>query len=336
MIDAYRTVMTRSEPGSFDGIKRRADTAARLGKRAFVENDRAAWEVVQVIEWRLQRNSSLRPTEPGDVLVLDTLYRIEEATLPPVNLPTGLTPRQFCDKLTDDITSYSAVDSPAVVMMNSGKLTRQDWGYLGYQWLAPSGDFCRMIALASLPLPATHARFMYHNLYDEAGRGVFERTHQYLLEQFLGEFGVKPNDEEELLYWTAPEHLAMINAQNRMLWHPEPGWALGSMYLYERLLPFELSKIRDGLVALGVPKTKLGWFDEHIVVDVSHAEDWLGVVEKFLINYEDQKIAYAAAIDRGRWNQRSWNAIHTGWQEWKENKRPPHVPARELREATGL
>ncbi|HUS67507.1 MAG TPA: iron-containing redox enzyme family protein [Kofleriaceae bacterium] len=336
MIDAFRTIMTRTPAADFAGVRRRIDAATKLGTRAFNEGDRAAWEVVQVIEWRLQRNSSLRPTDPGDVYVLDTLYRIEEARMPAVELPRGLTPKEFCDKLTVDISEFSAVDSPTIALMKSGKLTRDDWHYLGYQWLAPSGDFCRMISIASLALPPTFARFMYHNLFDEAGKGVWERTHHYLLQQFLGQFGVETENEEELLAWTVPEHLAMINAQNRILWHQEPGWALGSMYLYERLLPFELAPIRDGLLALGIKEETLGWFSEHITVDVSHAEDWLGVVEGFLRTYDEQVIAYAAAIDRGRWARRSWDAIHGGWLQWKETKRAPHVPARELREATGL
>lgn len=336
MIETYRTIMTRTPASDFESIHKRVDTAARLGRRAFQENDRAAWEVVQVIEWRLQRNSSLRPTDPGDVYVLDTLYRIEEATLPKVDLPRGLTPRQFCDKLTEDISVYSAVDTKAIDLMKSGKLTRQDWEYLGYQWLAPSGDFCRMICISSMALPPTFARFMYHNLFDEAGKGVWEKTHHYQLQLFLKQFGVATDDEEALLYWSAPEHLAMINAQNRILWHQEPGWSLGSMYLYERLLPFELAPIRDGLLELGIKKETLGWFAEHIVVDVSHAEDWIGVVENFITSYEDQVIAYTAALDRGRWGRRSWDAIYDGWVQWKETKKPPHVPARELREATGL
>lgn len=327
--------MKRWRPGDLDELRRRAELAASLARRAFVEEGRAAWEAVQVLEWRLQRRSSLRPTDPGDVVVLDAMYRVEEGTMPPVELPRGLSPRQFCDRLTEDISRYGAVDSPTIKLMSSGKLTREDWEYLGYQWLAPSGDFTRMICLASLPLPPAFSRFMYHNLFDEAGRGDESRMHHHLLEQFLSQFGVS-GDEESLLYWSAPDHLAMINAQNRILWHPEAAWALGSMYLYERLLPFELAPIRDGLLALGVERETLGWFDEHIVVDVSHAEDWLGVVEGFITSYEDQQMAYTAAIDRGRWARRSWDSIHEGWKVWKETKVPPHVPARELRQATGL
>lgn len=336
LIDDYRVAMTRVSPTDWSALRARVEAAERLGSRAFREGSRAAWEVVQVIEWRLQKRSSLRPTEPGDVLVLDTLYRIEESTLEPATLDPGLSPRQFCERLTDDISAFSAVGSPTIELMESGRLTRADWTYLGYQWLAPSGDFTRMIAIASLPLPHSFSRTMYSNLNDEGGRGTWEHAHQYLLEKFLGEFGVVAGDDEALLHWTVPEHLGMINAQNRLLWHSEPGWGLGSMYLYERLLPFELSRIRDGLLAIGVPADSLRWFDEHISVDPVHAEDWLGVVEQFLRTPEEQAIAYRAAIERGRWSRLSWDAIHWGWEQWKRTGVPPHVPAAELRAATGV
>ncbi|HUS65342.1 MAG TPA: iron-containing redox enzyme family protein [Kofleriaceae bacterium] len=336
LVDAYRVAMTRVSADDWNALRRRADAACDLARRAFVDDDRAAWEVVQVAEWRLQRAGHLRPTDPGDVLVLDAFYRIEESTLPDFDLPAGLTPAEFCRKLTDDIAPYSALESPTIKIMQSGTLGRADWEYFGYQWLAPSGDFTRMIALASLPLPHRFSRFMYHNLFDEAGRGTWERAHQYLLEQFLAELGVDVGDEEKLLYWSAPEHVALVNGQNRLLWHREAAWSLGSMYLYEKLLPFELASIRDGLLRLGVPRDKLAWFDEHIVVDVSHAEDWLGVVESFLLTHEEQRLAYRAAMERGRLGRVSWDCMYPGWERWKETGTPPHLPARELREATGL
>src|SRR5205085_5416145 len=99
LIDEYKTVVTRVDPDDWEGHRRRVETARRLGRRAFVEKDRSSWLVTQVVEWRLQKRNQLRPTEPGDVHVLDALYRIEEASMPPCELPRGLSAEQFCKKL---------------------------------------------------------------------------------------------------------------------------------------------------------------------------------------------------------------------------------------------
>lgn len=336
LVADYRLAMMRRPWDDREGLERRGQAAERLANKAFRLNNRAAWEVVQVIEYRLQTESCLRPTDPGDVLVLQTLYSVEESTIAPTTLPTGLSPKQFCDHLETEMAKYSSVDCEVINMMAAGKFDASDWRYLAYQWLAPTTNFTRMIALASLPLPGHLARHMYHNLFDEVGRGELEKTHQILLGRFLRHFDVEQNNPEALLAWTEPNMLAMVNAQLRMLWHPEAAWGLGSMFLFEKLVPSELDKIRTGLLALGVPRDTLAWFDEHVVVDVVHAEDWLGVVEAHLTDYQSQSLAFAAAVERGRWAQRSWQGMLEGWQTWKKTGVAPHVPAAELRKLTGV
>lgn len=335
-IDDYRALMTRGAPGDFASLQRRAETADRVARRAFVDADRAAWELVQVVQWRLCRRSTLRPTDPGDVLVLDTLYRIEEQTIAPKELPKGLTSAEFCEFLAKHIREFSSEDGILVQALTSGHLADEDWKYLGYQWLSSSIDFARQIALASLPLPREQARVLYANLFDEVGRGDWAQGHFNMLRAFLAPFGVRCDDEEEILLFNVPEVLAMANAQNRMLWHPEPGWALGSLFLSERLVPNELGKIREILIRGDAKPGNMAFFDEHVLLDVEHAAEWLDVIKDVLISYEDQYAALQSAVQRGSFQKRAWDAALGGWQEWKSTGTPPHVPAPELLRETGL
>lgn len=336
IVDEYRALMTRARPGDFAAVQRRVDRAERLGRRAFVDRERAAWELVQVVEWRLVRRNNLRPTDPGDAWVLDALYRIEEETIAPAELPAGLSADAFCAFLADQVKSFSSEDGMLVQALSSGVLGDEDWMYLGYQWLSSAIDFTRQIALASLTLPRAQARVLYANLYDEVGRGDWSKGHFNMLRDFLDQFGCRSDDEEEILRFNVPEVLAMSNAQNRMLAHQEPGWALGSLFLSERLVPNELGKIREILIAKKVKPTSTTFLDEHVITDVEHASEWLDVIKEVLVDREDQYATLQSAVQRGRFQKEAWGAALGGWQEWKSTGTPPHVPAPELYAATGI
>ena len=328
--DVFRIAVTRVPPGDCSGLWARAEAAGLLGRRAFAENDRSAWEVVQAIEWRLQRRSALRPTDPGDVLVLDALYRAEEATLPDDRPPRGLTPNEFCAELARTIAGHTSAGGKLVELMQTGDLGREDWKFFGYQWLTSAIDFTRQIAVCSLSLPREQARLLYMNLYDEIGRGDWARAHWNLLTKFLENFGVLVDDEETILTWTAPDVLAMANTQNRLLWRSEPGWALGSMFLAERLVPSELGQVREAVRRMQLQSVSTAFFDDHVVTDVAHADDWQAIIEGNLVTEEQQRVVHAAALQRGRAQRRAWDAAFEAWRIWKETGTPPHIPFAEL------
>jgi pyrroloquinoline quinone (PQQ) biosynthesis protein C len=325
-LDLYRTAMTRTPPGDWGRLRTRVDAAANLAAHAFGESDPGAWEVVQAITWRLHRRSALRPTEPGDVGVLDAIYRAEEATLPPDPLEPGLSPDAFLERLAAAITEHSSAGGALIQRMMGGEMSPADWAFFGWQWLSSAVDFTRQIAVASLPLPRAQARLLVHNLFDEVGRGRWERAHWNTLKQFLAPLGVDAEDEAAMLDWTAPEVLAMANLQNRLLWHPEPGWALGSLYLSERLVPSELGQVRAALrQALPVDEGALAFFDEHVDLDVEHADDWRTILASEITSHADQQIAWTAALQRGRAQQRAWDAALRAWETWKATGEVPHV-----------
>jgi hypothetical protein len=328
LCDAYRAIL--SPDTSRDSLAARHAAAEQLAVRAFEEGDRVAWEIVQAVEWRLVRRGNLRPTSPGDVLVLDTLYRAEEATLPVELPPTGLTPKEFLELLSSEITKHSSADGKLIQLMQTGDLAPQDWKFFGYQWLTSAIDFTRQIAVCSLALPREKARLLYLNLFDEIGRGDWSRAHWVLLSRFLTTFGIDADDEPTILAWTAPEILAMANLQNRLLAHQEPGWGLGSLFLAERLVPSELGQVRKAVLRMQLAANAVAFFDDHVETDVAHANDWQTVIEDSLVTYEDQRIVYTAALQRGRAQKRAWSAAFDAWRTWKATGEPPHVRFAEL------
>jgi hypothetical protein len=336
LVTTYRIAMTRVPSTDFVQLRRRVEAASALATRAYCDCDSIAWEITQVIAWRLQRMNTLRPTDPGDVLVLDALYRIEESTIARTEPPRGLTPREFCEVLARDVAAHSSADSGLIAAMQSGQFSVNDWRFLGYQWLSTAVDFSRLIAVASLPLPRRQAGVLYANLFDEAGRGDPTRSHFNLLCKFLHRFDIETNDEDVMLDWTVPEVLAMTNTQHRLAWHPEPGWTLGSIFLGERLVPSELSRVHDALVRSELAQGSLEFFEEHVELDVEHSNDWLSLIEHLISDDESQRITYMAAMQRGRAQRLAWDAALEGWKSWKATGIRPHLPFRELREAAGV
>ncbi|WP_394824897.1 iron-containing redox enzyme family protein [Pendulispora albinea] len=328
--ELYARAMLRADPTDWPQLEGRAKAAAELGRRAFAERDRTAWEIVQAVEWRLHRASALRPNDPGDVLVLDALYRAEEATLPDEKPPAGLDPKSFCELLARTIAEHSSADGKLIGLMKDGNLSVEDWQFFGYQWVPAAIDFTRQIALCSLTLPRESAKFLYLNLYDEIGKGNPEFAHWNLLTKFLGPLGVRFDDESSILAWAAPEVLAMVNTQNRLIWHREPGWALGSMFLAERLVPSELDQVRKAALGIDLPKGSLDFFEDHVETDVGHAEDWLTIIRGMLETYEQQCVVHAAALQRGRVQRRAWDGAFEAWQVWKKTGVAPHVRFEEL------
>jgi hypothetical protein len=331
----YRTAMTRTD-GSIADLGARFEAADRLARRAFEDKDRAAWEVVQVMEWNLQDRSAFWPTEPGDVLVLDTLYKYEDAHGPTYELPKGLSTADFVAKLERDVRENFVINSPEIPALAQGTHTDAEWQYIGYQWSLRAVEFARFIALSSIRQPHAIAYSIYRNLYDEAGETDSRRAHLRLLENFLCPFGIQTSSKDEMLYWTSPESVAVENFQLRMFWKRHPGWALGSAYVVEKLLPPQVDFIRDGLRLRGVPEERLTWFQVHIEGDVLHAADWLELIASAIQAPEDQLVVYSAAIERAQRLSLCWDCYDRDFMAWKKMGIPPHLPFRELHTRVGI
>jgi hypothetical protein len=268
------------------------------------------------------------------VHVLSTLYRMEEEYEPVLTLPRSLSTDEFLRKMSDDCYALNALETPILKLLASDKVAREDFRYVLHQFVPPAADFTRMLAVSSVRFPYEFALSIYENLYEEAGSGNRERAHFRQLIRDASQYGVEMNDRPEIMDWICPEIIANTNCTFRMIWHYDPSWSLGAMYVMERLLPPELTAMREGMRALKVERME--FFDTHIHGDEQHAAEWLQIVNRHLNTYEKKQVAYSSAIHRGRWNLRGWEAIYPGLMQWKETGEGPRLPVRELREATGI
>ncbi len=324
----YRTLMNPVDRRTTDITHLAAckEAAEELGRRAFLDRERSAWEVVQIIEWRIQRRTCYRPIAPVDVLVLSILYEIENRSIPEIEVPEGRSPEAFCRELRNHVMRFSATESRLMKVIASGELELEDWRYLAYQWISSTIDFTRAIAVASLPLPRPQARLLIENLYDEAGRGDWSRSHYIQLRNLLTLLEIDIEDEAQMLAWTVPEVLALVNTQNRLLWQTGPEGALGALYLVEQLIPTEMTEIRRHLAALDFSPEDLGYLDEHMTVDIRHSEEWLGIIADLIRDHEAQQLVFNAAVQQGRAQRAAWDAAYEGWRKWKETGEVVHLP----------
>lgn len=335
LIADYRTILTRCKPADLDGHRVRVQTAQRLAARAFLEKDAATADVVLLVKWRLQKRSNLRPTEPGDVHVLDTIYRVEQASYPVLQVPRNLSGKQFSELLENESGAWSGSTTETFSVIRSGAMSTEEMRYVAYQSLPAVNDFLRMMAIA-LPrfeLPAAVA--IAENLWDEAGNGSLSRAHVTLFHDFARHFGAD-TDEEVILDWAQPLSIEGVATTHRHLWSYELGTLLGTLYAVESTLAVDLPLFVEGFEKAKLEPEAYEWFTVHTTADEKHAADWVQLMETHFSTYEVQQAAYTAAMQRGVLVRKFWDAIHPGFLDWKATGQVRRLPARELREQTGM
>lgn len=332
LINLYREASSPAPPDDWDALRRRAAAAHALGEAAYLRRERAAWEVAQVLTYLIQNRSELHVTEPGDVLVLDTLYRLEEKSAEAPPLPEGLSAPEFCALFLREIEQWSVAESPAIEWLESSA-TAADWTYVGYQFMPFVIPFTRMIALSSFHLPRQGELLAYANLWDEVSHGDAQRSHFQLFKDFAAQFGVTP-EHDRVLDWCVPEILHLANAQIRMLWHRDAGWALGSMYLFERIDLVGYGRIMKGLYRLGA--RAMDFFEVHAQVDDGHAAAWMRTLESMVSDPARQRVVLTAGLERARLNHAAYQAVYAGHLRRSAAQAPPRCPYRELVRATGI
>lgn len=325
----FKTAFTRVSPGNWQGLRDRAEAASRLAERAFGREERAAWEVIQVLQYLLQYRGQLRPTEPGDVLVLDTLYRAEEAATPiSSEAPVSSSIDEFLRALIARLESYS-IDKESERWID--ERARADYEYICYQFVPGVKNFVGVVALASFGLPRPDAAMVYENLWDEVAHGDEAQYHYAQFQQMAGQFGTR-FDDESVFAWALPEAFDIVNAQLRTLWRGQPAASLASLYLFERLDLMGYVAFSRSLRGLGAQRE---FIDAHLVIDVEHAAKWVERLGQHVRSPEGQRAAYGAAVDRAQRMRRLRMKTQEGLARWKATGTPPRAPFRELLATVG-
>jgi hypothetical protein len=139
--------------------------------------------------------------------------------------------------------------------------------------------FFDLIVLALLGSDPAVRGELSQNFWDEAGKGDPVRSHVTLFRNLLLTTGIAPaeDDHASLLNWQglAGYNLFMMTGLNR-----SQGFkSLGVMAVTELLDPSQYEKLTRGCRRLGLGGAgELDYYDEHVSIDVVHAEGWLSNV----------------------------------------------------------
>jgi hypothetical protein len=139
--------------------------------------------------------------------------------------------------------------------------------------------FFDLIVLALLGSDPAVRGELSQNFWDEAGKGDPLRSHVTLFRNLLLSTGIAhaEDDHASLLNWQglAGYNLFMMTGLNR-----SQGFkSLGVMAVTELLDPSQYEKLTRGCRRLGLGTAgELEYYDEHVSIDVVHAEGWLSNV----------------------------------------------------------
>jgi hypothetical protein len=139
--------------------------------------------------------------------------------------------------------------------------------------------FFDLIVLALLGSDPSVRGELSQNFWDEAGKGDPQRSHVALFRHLLHTVEIPHADDDHasLLGWQglAGYNLFMMTGLNRS----QGLKSLGVMAVTELLDPTQYEKLTRGCRRLGLgEKGELDYYDEHVSIDVVHAEGWLSNV----------------------------------------------------------
>ncbi|WP_207557034.1 iron-containing redox enzyme family protein [Paraburkholderia acidicola] len=139
--------------------------------------------------------------------------------------------------------------------------------------------FFDLIVLALLGSDPSVRGELAQNFWDEAGKGDARRSHVTLFRNLLLTAGIEhaADDHASLLEWQglAGYNVFMMTGLNR-----SHGFrSLGVMAVTELLDPSQYEKLTRGCRRIGFGANgELDYYDEHVSIDVVHAEGWLANV----------------------------------------------------------
>ncbi|CAM2152408.1 Iron-containing redox enzyme [Pararobbsia alpina] len=139
--------------------------------------------------------------------------------------------------------------------------------------------FFDLIVLALLGSDPAVRGELSQNFWDEAGKGEAKNSHVTLFKSLLESMGAPNEDDGEVsqLGWQglAGHNLFMLTGLNRIHGFK----SLGVMAVTELLDPSQYDKLTRGCRRVGMgANNQLAYYEEHISIDVVHAEGWLSNV----------------------------------------------------------
>lgn len=140
---------------------------------------------------------------------------------------------------------------------------------------AGEAAFDDLVALAQVGTRGEVKMEMASNYWDEMGKGKSHAVHTHLFHRLIEALDLRSPDASELPW----QVLAGVNV---MLWACIPRRnafrAQGALGAVELLAPQRCTRVVHGALRVGMKKRSVVYYGAHAIIDIGHAEGWLGHV----------------------------------------------------------
>jgi hypothetical protein len=268
-----------------------ADMAYRPGR------DEVAWELLERGIYKI--NWSQTEFFGWDLVarsILNITNEVQEKYVPLLDVPSKMNAQQFTAYCKNLFAEKTTAKHPVIDYLSSGKGTPDQWRTYIQGLFARGRSFHTHIALYTLHIDFEKCMKLYKLLADEAGGGVFEKSHGMLLAKFMTDYlQMKPD-----LLGLAPllGSQALWNWIVRCATHPNPAWGISNLFCMETQAFLEMKRILAGVRAKKVPDELIGFFvvhgqdeDDNNVDPEGHVGRVVSVFEQTIQTEHDQRIA---------------------------------------------
>jgi hypothetical protein len=159
---------------------------------------------------------------------------------------------------------------------------------------AGEAAFDDLVALAQVGTRGEVKMEMASNYWDEMGKGRSHAVHTHLFHRLIESLDLKSPDASTLPW-------QVLSGVNVMLWscisRRNSFRAQGALGAVELLAPQRCTRVVHGALRVGMKKKAVVYYGAHAVIDIGHAEGWLGhVVEPQVRAFPDSRIGIAEGL----------------------------------------
>jgi pyrroloquinoline-quinone synthase len=209
----------------------------------------------------------------------------------------------FWTRVREELRKYDLLNHPFYQAWTSGRLTRPEIGYYGWQYLHHVAAFPTYLTALHCRLPEGETRRAV--LANAAEEEAHDRPHSDLWRQFVGEIEpVKPERADAVL----PEVKTLIETYSDLARHGSASAALGAFYAYESQVPLIAEEKLAGLRSFyGAGEVACEYFALHVTADLHHAHVWRRLIDHSI--QENAACAGEALEGVSRGAQALWHAL---------------------------
>jgi hypothetical protein len=159
---------------------------------------------------------------------------------------------------------------------------------------AGEAAFDDLVALAQVGTRGEVKMEMASNYWDEMGKGKSHAVHTHLFHRLIEGLDLRSPDASELPW-------QVLAGVNTMLWACIPRRnafrAQGALGAVELLAPQRCTRVVHGALRVGMKKKAVVYYGAHAIIDIGHAEGWLGhVIEPQVRAFSDSRIGIAEGL----------------------------------------